>query len=44
VPGRKASELKPLIQKEAGESLHLKLKRRNGETYSVTLVAVKATR
>jgi C-terminal processing protease CtpA/Prc len=44
VPGRKASELKPLIQKPPGESVHLKLKRRNGETYSVTLVAAKPPR
>jgi C-terminal processing protease CtpA/Prc len=41
VAGRKASELKPLIQKQPGESLHLKLKRRNGEIYSVTLVAAR---
>lgn len=44
VPGRKASELKPLIQRQVGESLGLKLKRRNGETYLVTLVAVKPPR
>lgn len=44
VPGRKASELKPLIQKHPGESLHLKLRRKSGETYSVTLVAVKEPR
>ena len=41
VPGHKASELKPLMQKQVGESLHLKLKRPNGEIYSVTLVAAK---
>jgi C-terminal processing protease CtpA/Prc len=44
VAGRKASELKPLIQKQVGETIHLKLKRPNGETYSVTLVAVKRAR
>lgn len=44
VAGRKASDLKPLIQKQPGEAIHLKLKRRNGETYSVTLVAVKPPR
>lgn len=44
VPGKKANELKPLIQKQPGESVHLKLKRRNGEIYSVTLVAVKPPR
>ena len=41
VPGRKAWELKPLLQKQVGESVHLKLKRPTGETYSVTLTAVK---
>ena len=41
VPGHKATELKPLMQKQVGESLHLRLKRPNGETYSVTLVAIK---
>ncbi len=41
VPGHKASELKPLIEKQVGETLHLKLKRPNGETYSVSMVAVK---
>ena len=41
VAGHKAKELKPLMQKDVGESLHLKLKRPNGEIYSVTLVAAK---
>jgi C-terminal processing protease CtpA/Prc len=41
VSGRKAWELKPLLQKQVGESLHLKLKRPTGETYSVTLIAAK---
>jgi hypothetical protein len=27
------------MQKEVGQTLHLKLKRANGETYSVALVA-----
>lgn len=44
VAGRKANELKPLIQKQVGESVRLKLKRKNGETYSVTLIAVKPPR
>ena len=44
VSGHKASELKPLIQKQVGETVHLKLKRPNGETYSATLVAVKPPR
>ena len=41
VPGRRAWELKPLMQKQVGESVHLRLKRPAGETYSVTLTAVK---
>lgn len=41
VPGRKAWELKPLLQKQPGESIHLKLKRPTGQIYSVTLVAAK---
>jgi C-terminal processing protease CtpA/Prc len=41
VPGHRALELKSLMQRSVGESLHLKLKRPNGETYSVTLVAAK---
>lgn len=44
VAGRKASELKPLIQKQVGETILLRLKRPSGETYSVTLVAVKPPR
>ena len=39
--GRRALELRPLMQKTVGESLHVMLKRRNGETYSVTLIAAK---
>ena len=42
IAGRKANELKPLMQKQVGESLHLKIKRPKGETYSVTLVAIKS--
>ena len=41
VPGRKANELKPLIEKKVGEVVHLRLKRANGENYSVTMTAVK---
>ena len=41
VPGHKASELKPLMQKQVGETIHLRLKRPAGETYSVTLLAAK---
>jgi C-terminal processing protease CtpA/Prc len=41
VPGRRAWELKPLLQKQVGETIHLRLKRPTGETYSVTLTAVK---
>ncbi|MEY2506011.1 MAG: hypothetical protein QOH01_340 [Verrucomicrobiota bacterium] len=39
VPGTRALKLRPLMQKEVGQTLHLKLKRANGETYSVALVA-----
>jgi C-terminal processing protease CtpA/Prc len=41
VPGGKATELQPLMRKHVGETLHLKLKRANGETYSAALTAVK---
>lgn len=41
VPGGKALELKPMLQKSPGETVHLKLKRANGESYSVELTAVK---
>ena len=41
VPGRRAWELKPLIQKQVGETVHLRLKRPGGQIYSVTLIAVK---
>lgn len=41
VPRHRALELRSLMQKSVGESLRLKLKRPNGETYSVTLVAAK---
>jgi C-terminal processing protease CtpA/Prc len=44
VPGRRAWELKPLIQKQVGETVRLRLKRPAGDTYSVTLTAVKAPR
>ena len=44
VPGRKASELKALMQKKPGENVHLRLKRPTGEIYSVTLIAVKQPR
>jgi C-terminal processing protease CtpA/Prc len=41
VPGRKANELKPLMEKKVGEVIHLRLKRANGEIYSVTMTAIK---
>ncbi|MEY2519526.1 MAG: hypothetical protein QOF24_1285 [Verrucomicrobiota bacterium] len=44
IPGRRAWELKPLLQKQVGDIIHLRLKRPNGETYSVTLTATKAAR
>src|SRR3954447_11251013 len=42
VPGHKARELKPMMQKQVGETLHLRLKRASGETYAVGLVAAKS--
>lgn len=42
VPGAKALKLRSMMQKEVGQTLHLKLKRPNGETYSVALVAAKS--
>ena len=41
VPGRKANELKPLMEKKVGEVIRLRLKRANGENYSVTMTAAK---
>jgi C-terminal processing protease CtpA/Prc len=41
VPGCRAWGLKSLMQKQVGESVHLRLKRPGGEIYSVTLTAVK---
>jgi C-terminal processing protease CtpA/Prc len=41
VPGHKANELKPLIEKRLGETLHLRLKRVRGENYSATMIAVR---
>ena len=41
VPGAKANDLKPLLEKEVGEVLHLRLKRSRGEIYSANLTAVK---
>jgi C-terminal processing protease CtpA/Prc len=41
VPGGKALQLKPMLQKSPGETVHLKMKRPNGESYSVEITAVK---
>ena len=41
VPGGRGMELRPILQKKVGETLHLKLKRASGETYSADLKAVK---
>lgn len=41
VPGARALQLKPLLTKSPGEVLHLRLKRKDGEVYSVTLTAAK---
>jgi PDZ domain-containing secreted protein len=41
VPGGKALQLKPMLQKSPGETVHLKMKRPNGESYYVEITAVK---
>jgi len=40
VVGAKANDLKPLLHKSVGEPLKLTLKRKSGEIYSITLIAV----
>jgi C-terminal processing protease CtpA/Prc len=40
VAGAKANDLKPLLHKAVGERLILRLRRKSGEVYSVTLVAI----
>jgi hypothetical protein len=37
--GRRAKEIKPLMQKAPGETLHLQMKHPNGNIYSTSLVA-----
>lgn len=44
VAGSKAAKLKPFMNKSPGETIHLKLKRSDGETYSVKLVATARPR
>ena len=39
VAGKRANELKPLMQKSVGETLHLRLKHSDGREYSAALVA-----
>lgn len=41
VPGNKALQLKPLMARSPGETLHLRCKRKSGETYDVAIVAIK---
>ncbi len=41
VVGTKAMKLRTLGQREVGQTLHLQLKRPNGEVYTVALVAVR---
>ena len=41
VPGGRALKLRPIMKKKPGESIRLRLKRANGETYSATIVAAK---
>lgn len=40
VAGAKAKEIQPIMQKQVGQTLHLRLKRPAGTEYDVTLVAV----
>jgi C-terminal processing protease CtpA/Prc len=39
VAGAKAKELEPLMRKQVGEVLRLKLRRASGESYTVSMVA-----
>ena len=41
VPGGRALQLRPIMSKQAGEVLRLRLKRANGETYSAVLTGIK---
>lgn len=41
VPGGKALELRPIMKKRPGETIHLKLRRPNGESYSAAITATK---
>jgi C-terminal processing protease CtpA/Prc len=44
VAGSKAKELEPLMQKAVGETLHLRLRRQNGQVYPAALIAVPKPR
>ena len=39
IAGRRAKEIKPLMQKAAGETLHLQMTHSNGTVYTASLVA-----
>src|SRR5215831_16839896 len=39
IAGRRAKEIKPLMQKAPGETLHLQMKHPNGSIYSASLIA-----
>ena len=41
VPGGRALKLRPIMKKSPGETIHLRLKRANGETYSARVTAIK---
>jgi S1-C subfamily serine protease len=41
VPGNKALQLRPLMTKSPGDTLHLRFKRKDGDTYAVAITAVK---
>jgi S1-C subfamily serine protease len=40
IAGRKVKELQPLTQKSVGQSMHLRLKKPSGQSYTVVLVGV----
>ena len=41
VAGKKAKELEPLMQKEVGEALHLRIKRPDGKLFPAVLIAAR---
>ncbi len=41
VPGARALQLRPIMSKQVGEVLHLRLRRTSGETYNALLTGIK---